>query len=156
MDLSGPITAGGSLVNNAVPVKEADAAMSSDVVSVAPVGLPMDSEKLNNYYTNDMLELKVVEKQSDVDAVKRLLAKKDLRILELERKNDETEKLGRAKFDKLYQLSKQQLENISSVNNYWPEQFMRKFSEDVARNRTYDDVMNYGLRQGEGFHRGLF
>ena len=72
----------------------------------------------------------------------------------MERKNDETEKLGRAKFDKLYQLSKQQLENIASVNNYWRDQFMRKFAEDVAQNRTYDDVMEYGYRQGEGFHRG--
>ena len=80
MDLSGPSTAGGSLANNVVPVKEADAAMSSDVVSVAPVGLPMDSDKLNNYQTINMLELKVHQKQSDVDAVKRLLVKKDLRI----------------------------------------------------------------------------
>ena len=154
MDLSGPSTAGGSLANNAVPVKEADAAMSSDVVSVAPVGLLMDSEKLNNYHTINMLELRVDQKQSDVDAVKRLLVKKDLRIAELERKNAETDKLGRAKFDKLHQISKQQLDNIASVNNYWKDQFMRKFAEDVAQNRAYEAVMQYGYSQGEGLHKG--
>ena len=73
MDLSGLSTAGGSLANNAMPVKEADAVMSSDA-SVSP---PEDYEKLNNYHTIDMLKLKVVEKQSDVDAAKKLLAKRD-------------------------------------------------------------------------------
>ena len=101
-----------------------------------------------------MLELRVDQKQSDVDAVKRLLVKKDLRIAELERKNTETEKLGRAKFDKLQQYSKQQLDNIVSNSNYWKDLFMRKFAEDLAQNRAYEAVAQHGYNQGQGLQKG--
>ena len=30
---------------------------------------------------------------------------------------------------------------------------MRKLSEDMARDRTFDDLMDYGLRQGQGFQK---
>ena len=31
---------------------------------------------------------------------------------------------------------------------------MRKFAEDVAQNRAYEAVMQYGYSQGEGLHKG--
>ena len=63
--------------------------MSPDVTIVASVSPKEDYEKLDHYNTIDMFKLKVVDKQLEVDASKSLLAERDLRILELERKNVE-------------------------------------------------------------------
>ena len=66
MDLSSLSTPGGSLANNSVPVKEADAVVSPDVMIVAAVSPKTDYEKLDNYNTIDMLELEVADKQLEL------------------------------------------------------------------------------------------
>ena len=65
-----------------------------------------------------------------------------------------SEELGRVKFDKLLQYSKQQLGNISSNSNYWKDKFMKKFAEDWEQMVSYGAVAQYGHDQGQGLHKG--
>ena len=73
--------------------------------------------------------------------------------MELECKNVEVANVGKLKFEKLYQVSKKRMEEILQGGNDWRQHFMRKLSEDMARDRTFDDLMDYGLRQGQGFQK---
>ena len=120
MDLSSSGIAGGSPANNAMS-EQVDAAVSSE-----------------NYNTIDMLRIQVDEQQAEILAEKRLLVKRDSRIAELEGKLAASEELGRVKFNKLLQYSKQQLGSISVDSNYWRDKFMKKFAED------WEQMVSYG------------
>ena len=74
-------------------------------------------------------------------------------FFELELTNVDVANVGRLKFEKLYQVSKKRMEDILLGGNEWRQYFMRKLEDDMARDRTYGDLMEYGYRQGEGFQK---
>ena len=88
---------GDSPANISVPVKEVDVGVSPDVMVVATVSPKKDGlELLDAYNTIKKLEL-------DVANANKLVAERDLKMLELERQKVEVANVGKLKFEKLYQ-----------------------------------------------------